>query len=56
MSTFKWTDEEAELLLQLTLDYKTEQTAQAIDFETVPTKYADLTSRFTAAIETNKTA
>ncbi|XP_060774796.1 uncharacterized protein LOC132884829 [Neoarius graeffei] len=43
---FVWTDEEVELLLQATLDYKTAKTLNGIDWESCQTKYADIWNSF----------
>ena len=42
---FSWTDDEAELLLNITLEYKTEKSAECIDWESVRSKYADIRDR-----------
>ncbi|XP_063078122.1 uncharacterized protein LOC134468010 [Engraulis encrasicolus] len=41
-----WTDDEVELLLNVTLDYKTSMAAEKVEWETVHTKYADITDLF----------
>ena len=39
---FKWTDDEAELLLNITRDYKVSKAAEGIDWESIQSKYADI--------------
>ena len=39
---FKWTDDEAELLLNITQDYKVSKAAEGIDWESIQSKYADI--------------
>eukprot|EP00112_Aurelia_sp_Birch-Aquarium-sp1_P016380 Seg3708.3 transcript_id=Seg3708.3/GoldUCD/mRNA.D3Y31 product="hypothetical protein" protein_id=Seg3708.3/GoldUCD/D3Y31 len=46
--TFSWTDEETSLLLQVVIDYKASKTAAGLDWETVKTRYEDITERFQA--------
>ena len=38
--TYKWTDDEVELLLTVTKEYKTKQIAKSIDCESSVDKYA----------------
>ena len=45
---FVWTDDEVELLLGVINDYKTEKAGEAIDWESVKNKYADILSLFIA--------
>lgn len=40
--TFKWTDDEAELLLEVTRDYKVSKAAEGTDWESIQSKYADI--------------
>ena len=40
--TFKWTDDEAELLLKVTRDYKVLKAAEGADWESIQSKYADI--------------
>ena len=40
--SFVWEDEEVELLLSSTLDYKKKKTSEGIDWESVKSKYADI--------------
>ena len=42
--SFKWTDDEAELLLKVTRDYKVSKAAEGIDWESVQSKSADIWS------------
>ena len=39
---FVWTDDEAELLLSVTLDYKVQQLAEGTAWESVKTKYEEI--------------
>lgn len=39
---FKWTDDEAELLLTVTNEYKVKKMEENIDWESVKTKYEDI--------------
>ena len=39
---FKWTDDEAELLLKIMRDYKISKAAESIDWESIQSKYADI--------------
>ena len=41
-----WTDDEVELLLKVTLEYKVNQTAKNIDWESCQTKYSDILDLF----------
>ena len=47
---FSWTDDETELLLNITLDYKTEKIAIGIDWESIRSKYGDIWERFSAEL------
>ena len=47
---FSWTDDETELLLNITLDYKTEKIANGIDWESIRSKYGDIWERFSAEL------
>ena len=38
---FQWSDDEAELLLSVTLDYKVSKAAEGVDWESVKSKYSD---------------
>jgi len=44
-SSFKWTDDEAELLLRVTLDYKASKAGEGTDWESVQSKYSDILNR-----------
>ena len=39
---FKWTDDEAELLLNVTHDYKVKKISESVDWESVKTKYENI--------------
>ena len=39
---FKWTDDESELLLNVTHDYKVKKVSENVDWESVKTKYDDI--------------
>ena len=41
-TTFVWTDDETELLLKVTLEYKVSKTAENVDWESVRSKYTDI--------------
>ena len=43
--TFKWSDDEAELLLKVTHDYKVFKAAEGVDWESVQSKYSDICKR-----------
>lgn len=47
-NSFMWTDDEVELLLHIILNYKTTKAQESIDWESVYTKYADITDEFHA--------
>lgn len=47
--TFVWTNDEAELLLQVTLDYKTKKLQENVDWESYLSKYSDITVSFQSA-------
>ena len=42
VESFVWTDDEVELLLKVTAEYKVNQTAKNIDWESCQTKYSDI--------------
>ena len=46
---FSWTEEETALLLKIVLDYKVSKLAGGQDWETVRTKYEDITSKLQAS-------
>ena len=39
---FQWTDDEAELLLTVTNEYKVSKVAESVDWESVKSKYCDI--------------
>ena len=41
-----WIDDEAELLLNVTLEYKTTKVFEALDWEGIRSKYANILERF----------
>ena len=41
---FQWSDDEVRLLLEVTLDYKTTKAAESVDWESVRSKYEDITA------------
>jgi hypothetical protein len=43
---FSWTDDETQLLLSVTLEYKTDQIADGADWESIRSKYGDIWKRF----------
>ena len=44
--TYKWTDDEVELLLTVTKEYKTKQIAKIIDWESCVDKYGEILEGF----------
>ena len=50
---FIWTDDEAELLLNVTIDYKTKKAAVSVDWESVKSKYSDILQAFLASLPDN---
>lgn len=50
MTAFKWTDEESELLLNTTLEYKTQKEGEGIDWDSIQTKYGEITEKYTVAL------
>jgi hypothetical protein len=42
---FSWTDDEAELLLNIALEYKTEKMSESLDWESIRNKYGDIRDR-----------
>ena len=50
-SSFVWSDDEVELLLNITNEYKVEKLLNAIDWESVTSKYAEITNRFIEVVE-----
>ena len=42
----KETDDEAELLLNVAIDYKTKKLAECVDWESVKSKYSDIHREF----------
>ena len=51
---FVWTDSEAELLLNVSIDYKTSKTAECVDWESIKSKYDDITELYIAALPDHK--
>ena len=47
---FIWTDDEAELLLNVAIEYKTKKAAESVDWESVKSKYSDIQKEFLAAL------
>ena len=47
---FVWRDDEAELLLNVTIEYKTSKAAESVDWESVKSKYADIFELFKAQL------
>ena len=50
---FQWTDDESELLLNVTYDYKTAKAIEMCDWESVKSKYDDICERFKAELPDN---
>ena len=46
--TYKWTDDEVELLLTVTKEYKTKQIAKSIDWESCVDKYGEILEAYSA--------
>ena len=46
--TYKWTDDEVELLLTVTKEYKTKQIAKSIDWESCVDKYGEILGAYSA--------
>ena len=46
----QWTDNEAELLLNVTFDYKVAKVAISVDWESVKSKYENILERFKAEL------
>ena len=44
--SFVWTDDEVELLLKVTMEYKTSRAIENIDWESCQTKYGDILQLF----------
>ena len=42
---FSWTDDEVELLLKVTNEYKVSKTAENVDWESLQRKYSDILDR-----------
>lgn len=45
MSNFRWTDDETEALLNVTIEYKVLKASEGVDWESVPNKYVAITER-----------
>jgi len=52
-STMVWTDDESELLLNVTLEYKVAKAAENVDWESVRSKYQDILDRMKAQLPAN---
>ena len=50
IESFKWTDDEAELLLKVTQEYKVLKSAEGVDWESVQSKYSDILKRMLAEL------
>ena len=51
---FIWSDDEAELLLDVTLEYCVRQTAKVVDWESVQTKYGDIAHKLRLVIHKSR--
>ena len=51
---FQWTDDEAELLLNVTLEYRTSKAAVSVDWESVKSKYNDIWELMTTHTQRTK--
>ncbi len=47
---FVWTDDESELLLNVANEYKVVKAAESVDWESIKSKYEDITERFIAGL------
>ena len=47
---FTWTDDETELLLSITADYRTQNIAEGLDWESIQNKYSDIAERMVEAL------
>ena len=47
---FQWTDDESELLLNITHEYKVSKAGDSVDWESVKNKYEDIFERFVAEL------
>ena len=54
--SFVWTDDEVELLLKVTMEYKTSRAIENIDWESCQTKYGDILQLFVDQYPTPKNA
>uniref|UniRef100_A0A1X7VSV0 Myb/SANT-like domain-containing protein n=1 Tax=Amphimedon queenslandica TaxID=400682 RepID=A0A1X7VSV0_AMPQE len=50
---FKWTDDECELMLSVTRDYKVQQMAVNVDWESMKTKYGDILAMMPTELPVN---
>ena len=55
-SSFVWSDDEVELLLDITIEYRAQKMLSGIDWESVTSKYADIANRFIDVVEEYKTS
>ena len=47
---FTWTDDETELLLSISADYRTQNIAEGLDWESIKNKYSDIAERMVEAL------
>ena len=47
---FIWTDDEAELVLNVAIEYKTKKATESVDWESVDSKYSNIQKEFLAAL------
>ena len=47
---FIWTDDEVELLLNVSNEYKVSKASESVDWESVKSKYSDIYDLFVAAL------
>ena len=52
---FKWSDDEVELLLNVSIDYKVAQAAESVDWESVKSKYKDILQLYVDALPADGT-
>ena len=48
---FTWTDDETQILLNITADYRTQNIAEGLDWESIQSKYSDIAERMAEALQ-----
>lgn len=54
ISLFTWTDDEVELFLKVTNEYKVSKTAEGVDWESVQRRYSDILDCFREQIDNSR--